>query len=114
MSYMSVDLVDVETGEAFIGLVDRNDPPDFGVPFVYTSDAGPREVKRVPSVLQPPVVRNYAGLALQQRKWHPAFKHHDRRGFGVIEDKKDVTRALDWSKKHAKQDEDVWTWDESQ
>lgn len=109
---MSVDLVDLDTGEAFIGLADRRDPPDFGVPFEYEHNGRTRRVKRVPSIVQSPIVKNYATVAVSQRRWHPAFEKHTDRGYGVVQDRRDVERVLDRSKALAKREEDILTWDE--
>lgn len=105
---MQIDLIDLATSEAFIGTCESKDAPDFGVPFEYEG----RQVKRVPSVLQPLIAKNYGTRALSRPRWHPAFERHDKRGYGLVSDKRELQRVLDRQKARAKSENDVWTWDQ--
>lgn len=117
MSFMTIDVVDEQTGETHELLVARNEAPEFGQSFEVELAAPDGQmakavVRRVPSVLQRPLIARYESVNLQQRRYHPAFKHHDRRGFGVCTSKAEVQAALDWSKQNATSEDDVWTFND--
>ena len=112
MSYIVVDLVDVETGVIHEELFERSKAPETGVEFKHVLEGRERTVRRVYSVPQGAIVKEVECVAYSRPRWDPAFKHHTKRGFGVVRGKKDLQRVLDNVKRRSTGEEQEWTWDQ--
>ena len=111
MAYILVDLIDLQTGEVYEELYDRNEAPVFGAEFDYVHNGECRRVARRIAAPQAPIAKEVSCVAYSRPKWDPAFKHHTPRGFGVVTGKRDLERVLDNSKRKAQSESDEWTWD---
>jgi len=114
MSYMTIDAV-TDSGEELEILVARESAPEFGQEFEHEDpERGKIRVKRVPSIIRRPLVARYECKSIQHRRWHPAFRHHDKDGFGICTSKRDVRAALDWSAANATTEDEVWTFNDKE